>query len=268
MISRRRLLILAAGSAAAAFAGVSPIAGSPEGISKDPNIPRWAMLVDVDKCTECVKELIRKTGDPHVKPPCVVACDVFNNVPEFEDKKKDPQWMRIAKFTLDKETVEPEEFYMPLLCNHCEHPACAQVCPTKATFQRPDGIVMIDTHRCIGCRYCMIACPYGARSFNFEDPREGLKHINPEVPTRARGVVEKCTFCVQIVDEAMERGENPEPACVKACRLYSKNALVFGNVKDPNSEISKLMRTGYVIQLRPGVGTDPYVFYKFINEKP
>lgn len=261
MISRRKFLILTGAATAAAILPTqisAQFAESPEDVSSK---RRWAMVVDVEKCTECMRELIEKTGNEEVKPPCVVACDKENNVPEFEDKRVDPQWMRIAKLKLDKPSVNPEEFYVPLLCNHCEHPPCVQVCLTKASFKRPDGIVEIDMHRCIGCRYCMIACPYGARSFNFRDPREGLEEVNPNVQMRTEGVVEKCTFCVHRIDEAVAKGEEPVPACVEACHLYGKGALIFGNIKDPDSEVSKLLRDNIAVQLRANLGTDPHVFY-------
>ncbi len=104
----------------------------------------------------------------------------------------------------------------PLLCNHCEEPSCVRVCPTKATFKRADGIVAMDYHRCIGCRYCMAACPFGSRSFNWGEPREylDLAKLNPEFPTRMRGVVEKCNFCV----ERLAVGKLP--ACVEASRRH------------------------------------------------
>ncbi len=261
MISRRKFLILTGAATAAAVLPTqisAQFAETPEEVSSK---RRWAMVVDVSKCTECMEELISRTGNEEVKPPCVMACDRENNVPEFEDKRVDPQWMRIAKLKLKKPSVNPEEFYIPLLCNHCEHPPCVQVCLTQASFKRPDGIVEIDMHRCIGCRYCMIACPYGARSFNFRDPREGLKEVNPRVQMRTEGVVEKCTFCVHRVDEAVAKGEEPVPACVEACHLYGKGALVFGNIKDPDSEVSKLLRDNIAVQLRANLGTDPHVFY-------
>ena len=263
MMSRRKFLILTGAVAAGAIlpAQISAETQFVETAEEVRAKRRWAMTVDVSKCTECVKELVAKTGNPEVKPPCVVACDRENNVPEFEDKRIDPQWMRIAKLKLNKPSVNPEEFYIPLLCNHCEHPPCVQVCLTQASFQRPDGIVVVDIHRCIGCRYCMIACPYGARSFNFRDPMEGLKEVNPEVPMRAEGVVEKCTFCAHRVDEAVAEGKEPVPACVEACHLYGKGALTFGNIKDPNSKVSQILRDNLAVQLRANLGTDPHVFY-------
>ncbi|TDA28648.1 MAG: 4Fe-4S dicluster domain-containing protein [Archaeoglobi archaeon] len=257
MISRRRFLVLVGASAAMAMLPLQISAKSIGSEAKNEAKRRWAMVADIEKCTECMRELIKKTGNEEVKPPCVVACDRENNVPEFEEKEIDPQWMRIVKF----KNKFGEEFYVPLLCNHCENPPCAQVCLTQATFKRSDGIVEVDMHRCIGCRYCMIACPYGSRSYNFKDPREGLRDVNPKVPMRTKGVVEKCTFCVHRVDEAIANGREPEPACVEACRKYGKNSLVFGNVNDPNSGISRILKESIVIQLRPELGTDPHVYY-------
>ncbi|MET1124227.1 MAG: sulfate reduction electron transfer complex DsrMKJOP subunit DsrO [Archaeoglobaceae archaeon] len=257
MMSRRKFLIFVGASAASVAIPVSSMQYSAREVSEK---RRWAMAVDIEKCTECMEEFIAKTGNTEVKPPCVVACDLENNVPEFEDKRIDPQWMRIAK--IKKEGVaNPKEYYIPLLCNHCEHPPCVAVCLTLASFKRPDGIVMIDTHRCIGCRYCMVACPYGARSFNWEDPREHLKKVNPRVPPRTKGVVEKCTFCAHRIDEAVARGEEPVPACVEACQKFGKGALVFGNIKDPNSEVARIVRENVVLQLRANLGTDPHVYY-------
>jgi molybdopterin-containing oxidoreductase family iron-sulfur binding subunit len=116
---------------------------------------------------------------------------------------------------------------------------------------------MMDMHRCIGCRYCIAACPYGARSFNWSDPRAHLATIRPEYPTRTKGVVEKCTFC----EERLREGR--EPACVEAAQAVpgGEGALVFGNLSDPDSEVSRLLRTRYSIRRRPGLGTGPNVFY-------
>ena len=142
-----------------------------------------------------------------------------------------------------------------VLCNHCDNPPCVRVCPTKATFRRPDGIVMMDYHRCIGCRFCMAACPYGARSLNWQDPRPFIKteQLNREFPTRTRGVVEKCTFC----DERLAKGLMP--ACVDACKDFK--ALVFGDLEDPKSEISELLRKNPSIRRKPQLGTQPSVYY-------
>jgi len=126
------------------------------------------------------------------------------------------------------------------------------VCPTAATWKREDGIVMMDWHRCIGCRYCMAACPYGSRSFNFVDPRPYVTNINPEFPTRTKGVVEKCSFC----DERLAKGQIP--ACVESC---SEQALTFGDLNDATSELRRVLASRYAIQRRPELGTGPAVYY-------
>ena len=149
------------------------------------------------------------------------------------------------------EEVHQRQF--PLLCNHCESPSCVRVCPTKATFKRPDGIVAMDYHRCIGCRYCMAACPYGSRSFNWGEPRDylDLAKLNPEFPTRMRGVVEKCNFCV----ERLAVGELP------ACAEASEGAIVFGDLRDPESDVRKVLRERFTIRRKPTAGTEPSVYY-------
>jgi molybdopterin-containing oxidoreductase family iron-sulfur binding subunit len=111
---------------------------------------------------------------------------------------------------------------------------------------------MMDWHRCIGCRYCIVACPYGSRSFNFKDPRPGIDDIDPAYPTRMRGVVEKCTFC----DERLARGL--EPACVEVCE---NDEIVFGDLNDPESKVRRLLSEQMTIRRKPGLGTEPEVFY-------
>jgi molybdopterin-containing oxidoreductase family iron-sulfur binding subunit len=127
------------------------------------------------------------------------------------------------------------------------------VCPTGATWKREeDGIVMMDLHRCIGCRYCMAACPYGARSFNWVDPRPHVADLNPDFPTRTQGVVEKCNFC----SERLAKGQLP--ACVEAC---TEKALMFGDVNDPKSEIRQVLAKSYTLRRRAELGTGPNVYY-------
>jgi molybdopterin-containing oxidoreductase family iron-sulfur binding subunit len=144
-----------------------------------------------------------------------------------------------------------------VLCNYCTNPPCVKVCPTEATWKRPqDGIVMMDMHRCIGCRYCIAACPYGARSFNWRDPRPFLDSAYfSSYPTRTKGVVEKCNFC----DERLRQGL--EPACVEAANKVVQGALTFGCVSDPNSAVSRLLREKVTICRRVSLGTGPNVFY-------
>ena len=141
----------------------------------------------------------------------------------------------------------------PLLCNHCTNPPCVRVCPTQATYRMEDGIVAMDYHRCIGCRFCMAGCPYGARSFNFVDPRKYLSDPvpNPTFPTRMIGVVEKCTFCA----ERLAVGKMP--ACVEA----SGGKILFGDLEDPNSTVRQALAANYSIRRKPNLGTQPGVYY-------
>jgi molybdopterin-containing oxidoreductase family iron-sulfur binding subunit len=131
-----------------------------------------------------------------------------------------------------------------------------QVCPTKATFKMQDGITMQDMHRCIGCRFCMAGCPYGARSFNWVEPRTApnlkVELPNRDYPTRSKGVVEKCTFCT----ERLQTGKLP--ACVEAA---PKGGLLFGDMEDPNSEVRKIVSNTYTIRRKPDLGTGPAVYY-------
>ena len=138
-----------------------------------------------------------------------------------------------------------------VMCNHCQDPPCVRVCPTKATFQRDDGIVLMDFHRCIGCRFCMAACPYGSRSFNFQDPRPFIKRENPDFPTRTKGVVEKCNFCA----ERLAVGKLPY------CSEASGGAMIFGDVDDAGSDIRKVLRSRYSIRRKPNLGTGPQIYY-------
>ncbi len=268
MTSRREFLVLLATSTAAIATGKAMQTSSTD---VDLSKYKWSMVVQVDKCTECISKMLEKQGIKfeklpldkqnellrNLRPPCVKACDLANNVPRMPDNPRFDCYM--IRIIAAKATEDASWRFFPLMCQECEHPACVEVCPTKASYKRPDGIVVIDLHRCIGCRYCMVACPFNARTFTFMDPLEHLEKINPEVPVRKDGVPMKCEFCRWLID--MERSEgvkNPKPVCVQVCPY---NALVFGNLKDPNSEVSKIVRTSKVVRLRAGLGTDPKVFY-------
>jgi molybdopterin-containing oxidoreductase family iron-sulfur binding subunit len=192
----------------------------------------------------------------------VEACHKIHNVPHFNNVKEEIKWIWEEPFA----NAFPENEYahlpgdferrnFPVLCNHCENPPCVRVCPTKATFKRPqDGIVMMDYHRCIGCRFCMAACPYGSRSFNWSDPRLALDMdaINREFPTRGKGVVEKCNFCAERLAKGLQ------PACVEACK---DGALVFGDLNDPASEVRRILDKRFAIRRKPSLGTGPSVYY-------
>jgi Fe-S-cluster-containing dehydrogenase component len=219
---------------------------------------RWAMVVDMSKF---------KTDEDTKK--VITACHSYHNVPDFRkpdgsaDRKFEVKWIWKAPYERafpgqDNKYMSEHIKDMPFLvaCNHCDNPACVRVCPTKATYKLPDGITMQDMHRCIGCRFCMAACPFGARSFNWVDPRTAgnLKKELPnrDYPTRTKGVVEKCTFC----SERLAVGKMP--ACVEAA---PKGALVFGDLEDTNSEVRKIVTSKLTIRRKPELGTGPAVYY-------
>ncbi len=208
---------------------------------------RWAMVVEMGKCREGCRD-------------CLDACHRVHNVPDFGNSKDEIKW--IWKEPLKAVFPEQEHHYLaePLkekpvmvLCNHCDNPPCVRVCPTQATFKRPeDGIVMMDYHRCIGCRFCVAGCPYGARSMNFRDPRPFIKEVNPEFPTRTKGVVEKCNFCAERLAQGLL------PACVEACK---EKALIFGDLEDPQSGIREIVQGRVTWRRKPELGTHPQVYY-------
>ena len=207
---------------------------------------RWGMAIDLGKCPAGCRD-------------CIDACHNLHNVPTIQKPGDEINWIQKVLFSeafpsqenpyIDKSRRDREVI---VLCNHCSNPPCVRVCPTQATFKRDDGIVMMDYHRCIGCRFCIAACPYGARSMNFRDPRPFIKSISPEYPTRTHGVVEKCNFC----EERLAR--NLPPACVAACRYQ---ALFFGDIAQSKSDIRILLKNSRAIRRRPELGTDPHVFY-------
>ncbi|MBZ4659619.1 MAG: 4Fe-4S dicluster protein [Desulfacinum sp.] len=215
---------------------------------------QWAMVVDMKKCWE--EQEKRQCKD------CMDACHKIHNVPTIPDPKREIKWIWMEEYKhafpdqaneFAPEHVKENSFM--LLCNHCTNPPCVQVCPTKATFKRAeDGVVMMDFHRCIGCRYCMAGCPYGARSFNWGDPREYLdpQQINQAFPTRRKGVVEKCNFCAERLAQGLP------PACVEACKA---KALVYGDVTDPESEVRKILAEQYTLRRKIALGTGPNVYY-------
>lgn len=209
---------------------------------------RWAMVIDVEACDrhpDCTR--------------CIDACNRAHNVPDISTHGHDVKW--IWKETFSHAFPAQRSPYLKsdlaktpvlLLCNHCHNPSCVRVCPTGATWKREDGVVMMDWHRCIGCRYCVAACPYGSRSFNWFDPRPALETRNPDFPTRTKGVVEKCNFC----EERLADGK--APACVEACPA---GAMVFGDLSDPESAVRKILDERFAIRRKPSLGTEPQVYY-------
>jgi molybdopterin-containing oxidoreductase family iron-sulfur binding subunit len=209
---------------------------------------RWGMGIYLRKCWK--EEGCRD---------CIDACHRIHNVPDMGTLKEEIKWIwrePYVKVFPEHEFEVTEEDYQQkpvmLLCNQCDNPPCIKYCPTRATWRREDGIVMMDFHRCIGCRYCMAGCPYGSRSFNWRDPRPFIKKVNLDFPTRTRGVVEKCNFC----EERLAQGLIP--ACVEACK---EKALVFGDLKDPKSEIREALKYKTLYQRMPELGTKPKIYY-------
>lgn len=200
-------------------------------------------------------------GHPELLDKATAACNKVHNIPKIDDKKSEIKWIWKTPFAnafTDQsnnhasKTARENDFLV--LCNHCDQPPCVRVCPTKATFvDTKTGIVAMDFHRCIGCRFCMMGCPYGARSFNWMDPQPFIKELNPNFPARMRGVVEKCNFC----GERLALGK--EPACVEAVKAVG--AIVFGDLNDPKSEIRQILDKEHTIQRQAALGTKPSVFY-------
>jgi molybdopterin-containing oxidoreductase family iron-sulfur binding subunit len=196
---------------------------------------------------------------------CVTACVKENNL----DRKTKTQYIRV--FEMEPGQLTPElgdgkyfhkvpvddRFYMGVQCFHCENAPCIKACPTKATWREPDGTVVVDYDWCIGCRYCIAACPYYGRRFNWNDPQVPLDEMTKKQHylgnrIRARGQTEKCTFCVQ------RSREGRLPACVEACPT---GARVFGNLLDPKSEIRFVLKHKKVFRLKEDLGTDPKFWY-------
>ena len=231
--SERRAFIA---KSAAALAGVTIAPGLVlHSVAQADNIPqrdpaepvtdkkRWGLLIDTSKCASGCDA-------------CVQACNTEHGLRSHDRPESDAQWIR--KVTLRHKQTK-REVSLPLMCQHCEHPPCADVCPTGASFKRADGIVLVDKHICIGCRYCMMACPYKARSFVHED----LEDQKPHSP-RGKGTVESCTFCVHRVDHGQQ------PACVEACNAENHQAMLFGDMNDPQSALSQRLQQVQSSELR------------------
>ncbi len=196
---------------------------------------RWGMLIDANRCVDGCTD-------------CVTACHEENGVHQLGRPATDAQWIRKVHLR-DRQTGR--EYGIPVMCQHCEHPPCVDVCPTGASFKRADGIVLVDKHICIGCRYCMMACPYKARSFIHEDVTDQVAHA-----PRGKGTVESCTFCVHKLDA----GEGTT-ACVQACQ---HDALIFGDLNDSDSRLSRELAKYPSRQLRADLHLNQGVRYRNI----
>jgi tetrathionate reductase subunit B len=240
--SRRGFLAAAAGFAATALApGVTLYAlGGEAPAARASGEPasariRWGLLIDAGKCGEGCDR-------------CVTACRQENGWDDSGPAETRPQWIRkvSVRDPANGTTRQP-----PVMCQHCAEPPCVDVCPTGASFKRADGIVLVDKHICIGCRYCMMACPYKARSF-VHAPVENQKVAAP----RGKGTVEGCTLCVDRIDAGQP------PACVAACASEAGGAMIFGDLNNPESEIARAIASRATSQLRADLGLNPTLRYQ------
>jgi len=206
---------------------------------------RWGMLIDAAKCADgcdsCVQACNDENGLNLLEKPHDAADEMWD--------EQIPKWIRNVKV---KDNLTGHVSNLPMMCQHCENPPCVDVCPTTASFRRADGIVMVDRHLCIGCRYCMMACPYKARSFN----HDVVEHKLTRTP-RGKGCVESCNFCVHRLDNGQTT-----TACQDACAKEGHNAITFGDLNNPDSEVSKALKEQSSTQIRADLKLNTGVRYR------
>lgn len=196
---------------------------------------RWGLLIDTSKCASGCDACVRGCNDEH-------------GIQSTGNDDTDAQWIR--KLDL-KDNLTEEESSLPMLCQHCSSAPCVDVCPTGASFKRADGIVLVNKHTCIGCRYCMMACPYKARSFIHETLTEQIS-----AAPRGKGTVESCTLCVHRIDNG-----DLNPACAESCEREGHAAIQFGDLNDPNSDIVKAIKSSNAQEVRADLSLNTGVRY-------
>lgn len=220
--------------------------GKPVWYADEPAEARFGMVIDVKACVGCRE--------------CVYACMKENNIGRdsgfayIKVLEMEAGTLELESATADYEKGGAEDrWYMPVQCMHCEHPPCVYGCPVKATWREPDGIVVIDYDKCIACRNCMVTCPYFARHFNWAEPHVPKNEVNPKVPLEQKaGVVEKCTFCIH-------RTRNGKVTrCTEVCPVGARK---FGDLSDPDSEVSQMLKTRRAFRLKEELGTEPVIWY-------
>ncbi len=220
--------------------------GKPVSYADPAGDQKWGMVIDVKACVGCRR--------------CVYACVEENNIGResgftyIQVLEMEPGSVDIEHTNVDyEEGGRADKWYMPVQCMHCAKPTCVYGCPVIATWKEPDGIVVIDYDKCIACRNCMVTCPYDARHFNWVEPEVPADEVNPDVPLEEKaGVVETCTFCIQLTRNG------GTTACTEACPVGARK---FGDLNDPESEVSILLKTRRVWRLKEEYGTEPMIWY-------
>jgi Fe-S-cluster-containing dehydrogenase component len=207
---------------------------------------QWGMVIDIKACIGCRR--------------CVYACVKENNIGRtagftyIQVLEMEKGFVELESSVADYDDAgDPNRYYVPVQCMQCANPSCVQACPIKATWKEPDGIVVVDYTKCISCKSCVVSCPYDARHVNWVEPEVPEKDVNPKVPLEDKeGVVEKCTFCIQRVRQGMTT------KCTEACPVGARK---FGDLNDPESEVSVLLETRRVFRLKEELGNEPMIWY-------
>ena len=220
-----------------------------------PPAHKWGMVIDLDRCTGC--------------QACVIACQAENNIPINDEKAfrdgRAIEWVRVERYW-EGDFPDVKARFLPVLCQHCDNAPCESVCPVYATYHNNEGLNVQVYNRCVGTRFCGNNCPYHARLFNYWEPvwPEDLRNqLNPDVTVRTRGIMEKCSFCIQRIRRATRGGKKVEdqafnPACVQACPT---DAMTFGDLLNDDSRVSRMWEDERAYRVLEAMGTNPSVKY-------